>query len=223
MKARRKRQDFLRSLGHVFLPVIVTSLCRSMKITKLNSEHLDQFNNQNRNYIIAFWHGTMLLPWYLHGRTNCVALTSKSKDGDLLARTLKHWNYKVIRGSSSSGGDIALGIMIDYAKNDYSIAITPDGPRGPAHKFKAGAVIAAKKAGIPLLLAGVGYEKKRILNNWDKFEIPSFFSKSKIVYSDPIEIPADLNYEETSHEIEKCEIMLNELQKQAEESISGEK
>lgn len=40
-----------------------------------------------------------------------------------------------------------MGIMVDHAKNGYSIAITPDGPRGPEHKFKAGAVITAKKSG----------------------------------------------------------------------------
>lgn len=205
------------------MPVLATSLCRSMKITRLNYEHMYKLDKQNKNYIIAFWHGTMLLPWYLHGRPDTVALTSKSKDGDLLSRILKHWNYKVVRGSSSSGGDVALGIMVDYAKNNCSIAITPDGPRGPSHGFKAGAVIAAKKGGIPLILVGVGYGKKRVLNNWDKFEIPSFFSTSKVIYSDPIEFSANLSYDETSEEIKKCELLLNKLQKQAEESVSGER
>jgi len=213
----------LRSVGFVFLPPVVTSLCKSLSITKINYEKIDELKEHNKNYIIAFWHGTMLLPWYLHGSPNCVALTSKSKDGDLLAKTLKHWNYKVVRGSSSSGGEVALGIMVDYAKNDYSIAITPDGPRGPAHKFKAGAVVAAKKSNIPLVLAGVGYRKKRVLNNWDKFEVPSYFSNSKIIYSDPIIISPDLNYDETGSMINECEMKLNELQKTALELALDEK
>lgn len=223
MQIRKTRQDFLRSIGFVFLPSVVTSLCKSMKVTKINYNAVNGLNEQKQNYILAFWHGTMLLPWYLHGNPGFVALISKSKDGDLLAKTLKHWNYKVIRGSSSSGGEVALGIMVDYARNKYSIAITPDGPRGPARKFKAGAVVAAKKAKIPLVLAGVGYEKKRVLNNWDSFEVPSYFSNSKIIYSDPIRILPELSYEETGDMIIESEMKLNELQKEASERALDEK
>ena len=216
MKLRKARQNSLRFIGQMFLANIVTALCKSLKIIKINYDAIKKLDDGNKNYILAFWHGTMLLPWYLHGNPNCAALISKSKDGDLLAKILKHWNYNVVRGSSSTGGDIALAIIIDFAKNDYSVTITPDGPRGPAHKFKAGAVIAAKKSGVPLILAGVGYKKKKVLKNWDKFEVPHFFSKAKIIYSEPVFIEANLSYEETSKRIIECENKLNELQKEAE-------
>jgi lysophospholipid acyltransferase (LPLAT)-like uncharacterized protein len=159
----------------------------------------------------------MLLPWYLHSSNDFAGLTSQSKDGDLLVKILKKWRYKVIRGSSNAGGDEALDIMVENAKNKYSIAITPDGPRGPKNKFKAGAVITAKKANIPVVLAGVGFKRKKILKNWDQFEIPYFFSETKIVYSDPIYVNNNLTYEETSSVILKCEEKLNELQRKANE------
>jgi lysophospholipid acyltransferase (LPLAT)-like uncharacterized protein len=152
----------------------------------------------------------------LHGNPNVLALTSKSSDGDLLARLLKKWNYRVVRGSSSSGGEFALNIMLDYAKNNFSVAITPDGPRGPRHSLKAGAVVTAKKSGLPIILAGVGYKKKKILNNWDEFEIPYFFSKAKVVYSGPIYVNADLSYDETSEMINSCENLLNRIQNEAQ-------
>jgi len=216
MKLKKAKQNSLRFIGQMFLTNIITALCKSLKIIKINDEAIKKLDNENKNYILAFWHGTMLLPWYLHGKPNCAALISKSKDGDLLAKILKHWNYNVVRGSSSTGGDIALAIMIDFAKNDYSVTITPDGPRGPAHKFKAGAVITAKKSKVPLILSGVGYQKKKALSNWDKFEVPHFFSKAKIIYSEPIFIEANLCYEETSKIIIYCEDKLNELQREAQ-------
>lgn len=219
MKLKKARQNSLRFIGQMFLANIITALCRSLKTIKVNDEAIKKLDNVNKNYILAFWHGTMLLPWYLHGKPNCAALISKSKDGDLLAKILKHWNYNVVRGSSSTGGDIALAIMIDFAKNDYSVTITPDGPRGPAHKFKAGAVITAKKSRVPLILAGVGYQKKKVLNNWDKFEVPHFFSKAKIIYSKPIFIDIDSSYEETSEIIINCENKLNQLQKEAQDFL----
>jgi len=216
LKLRKLKQDSLRFLGHYFLYHLVQVLCGSLKITIKNGEVIDKFKKENKNYVLAFWHGTMLLPWYLHRNVDMTALISKSKDGDLLAKLLKSWDYTVVRGSSSEGGDVALGIMIDFARNKNSIAITPDGPKGPAYKLKAGAVITAKKSGLPLVLLGVGIKNKRILKSWDKFQVPKFFSSINAVYSEPIYVERNLNYEQTSGIIRSCELKLNELQKEAE-------
>jgi len=219
MSLKESKRKFLRFLGDHFLFYAITALCKSLKIEKQNYEVIENLNSKNQNYVLAFWHGTMLLPWYLHGAPGFTALTSNSKDGDLLAKVLKKWKYDVVRGSSSLGGDVALEIMVDYAKNKYSIAITPDGPRGPIKNFKAGAVITAKKAKIPIVLAGVAFKKKKVLSNWDKFEIPYFFTAVKIIYSEPIYVDDNLSYEETSEIIFDCEEELNKLQTQAQEFI----
>lgn len=216
MNLKKAQQDTLRFASQFFLAQGVTALCKSLKITVQNRGTIENLKSEKQNFVLAFWHGTMLLPWYLHGNPYFAALTSKSKDGDLLSRILKKWNYEVVRGSSSVGGEVALGIMIDYARNDYSIAITPDGPRGPRHKFKAGAVITAKKANVPIVLAGVGYKKRKVIKNWDKFEIPFFFSSAKIIYSDSIYVSNELDYDETSDVIEKCETKLNLLHQEAQ-------
>lgn len=215
MKLKEIKQRTLRFFGYLFLTQTVNLLCKSLRISFENKEVIEKLESENKNYVVAFWHETMLLPWYLHGRKNSAALTSKSRDGDLLARQLKHWGYEVVRGSSSQGGDVALGIMIDYAKNKYSIAVTPDGPRGPVHKFKAGAVITAKKSGVPLILLGVGFRRKKLLKSWDKFQVPVFFTKANAFYSDPIYIDRNFNYEETSEVINNCENKLIQLQTEA--------
>ena len=213
---KKNWQDILRFAGHYLLYSALSILCKSLRIEMINSQSLNKLKLEGSRYVLVFWHGTMLLPWYLHGNPNVVALISKSKDGDLLAKLLKKWNYKVVRGSSSSGGEIALGIMVDYAKNNHSIAITPDGPRGPRHKFKAGAAVTAKKSGLPIILVGTGHQRKKILKNWDKFEVPCFFSKAKVVYSDPIYLNVNLTYNETSEKISFCENELNRLQNEAQ-------
>lgn len=217
MSIKKSKQGILRFLGDHFLYYAVTTLCKSLEIEKTNLKVIEELKIKNQNFVLAFWHGTMILPWYLHGAPDFAALTSKSKDGDLLAKILKRWKYKVVRGSSSTGGDVALGIMVDYAKNKYSIAITPDGPRGPKQKFKAGAVITAKKSGVPVVLAGVGFKKKKTLKNWDQFEIPHFFTKVKIIYSEPIYVQENLSYEETSAVISGCDEELNKLQQLAQD------
>lgn len=216
MKLKKLQQQTLRFLGNFVLYFLINVLCKSLKVTVKNKSVTESLDRKRQKYVLAFWHGTMLLPWFMHRDQKFAALISQSKDGDLLARILKKWNYQVIRGSSSKGGDTALGIMVDFAANGYSVSVTPDGPRGPAFKLKAGAVITAKKSGLPLVLAGVNYCKKRNLRSWDSFSIPKFFSRATIVYSDPVYIDKDLSYEKTSEVIKQCEDKLNMLQREAE-------
>ncbi len=215
MKHKKIKQNILRFLGNYFLFHFINVLCKTLRFEIINQNTVNDLVLLNDNFILTFWHGTMLIPWFLHRNKKIAALTSKSKDGEILARILKKWNYKVIRGSSSKGGDEALGLMVDYAKNKSSIAITPDGPKGPAHKMKAGAVVVSKKSGCPVILVGVGVEKKKKLKSWDKFEIPVPFSRVKVIYSDPVYVDENLSYDDTSKMIKESENMLNQLQNEA--------
>ena len=216
MNFRKIRQDSLRAVGNFIIYRLTLLLCKTLKIRFINGEVVNNFYKSNKNFVLAFWHGTMLVPWYVHRNKNFAAIVSKSKDGGLLERVLKPMNYTIVRGSSHTGGSVALGILVDYAKNEKSIAITPDGPQGPPRKLKAGAVIAAKRSNIPLVLLGVGYQSKNELHSWDKFQIPKFFSKVNLIYSEPIYIEFESSYDETSRLIEECESKLNKLQKEAE-------
>lgn len=218
MSVKQVKHGFLRMMGHMFLFSTVNFICKTLSTEIINGEEVENLLNKKEKIIIAFWHGTMLYPWFHHRSNNILGLTSYSKDGDILARILKKWNYKVLRGSSSKGGDVALGIMVDYARNEGSVAITPDGPRGPKYEFKAGAVVAAKKSQTPLFLVGVGYSKKILLNSWDSFEIPLPFSKVKMKYSALISVNADASYEQTSKLIEECGEQLKSLQLEVSKS-----
>ncbi len=211
MKFKQVKQGSLRFIGNYSIALFATVLCKTLRIKFINQNVIEKLEKNKLNYVLAFWHGSMLLSWYIHRRRDLVALISKSKDGDLLSNLLKFWDYTVVRGSSTEGGEVALGILIDYAKNNKSIVITPDGPKGPRHKLKAGAVVTAKKTGIPLILMGVGFKNKKFLKSWDKFEVPRLFSEANIIYSDPIYIDKNLTYEGTSEIIKKNEELLNSL------------
>jgi hypothetical protein len=212
MKIKELLRGFFRILGKFILPASLNILCRTLRVVKENENQVLNLIEAKKNIVFAFWHGTMLYPWFYNRKQNHLGLISKSKDGDLLANVLKKWNYKVARGSSSKGGEIALGILVDYLKHEGSIAITPDGPRGPKHQMKAGAVVAAKKSKSPLVLVGVAYKDKFVLNNWDQFEIPKPFTKTRIVFSEAVYIDPDLSYEGTTKQIQECELKLNYLQ-----------
>ncbi|MEI7811198.1 MAG: lysophospholipid acyltransferase family protein [Ignavibacteria bacterium] len=216
MDIKKYKREILRLAGNMLLHKAITALCRTLSINIKNEEAVRKLAEENKNYVLAFWHGTMLVPWYINRGLKFTALVSRSKDGALLDKILNKWDYQVVRGSSHTGGSVALGMLVDYARDEKTVVITPDGPRGPKHKLKAGAVITARRANVPLVLLGVGYNKKRNLNSWDRFEIPKFFSKVNLIFSDPIYVSADLSFEDTSKIIGECELKLNELQTEAD-------
>lgn len=203
------KKRVLHFLGDNFSEPILRLLCKTLNIKEINKTVVDELVKNDQNAVFAFWHGTMIYPWYLLSALSPSTIISKSKDGHILTNVLTRWGYKVLRGSSSSNGKETLDKLVSEAANKNNIAITPDGPRGPEKKMKAGAVIIAKKAKIPLVFIGVGYARKKILKSWDKFEIPFFFSKVFVTYSDPIFINENLSYHETD---EKIKLLENELQ-----------
>ncbi len=215
MQFKQLKKKILRFLGNNLTESVIKVLCKTLKVEEINKSPIDEFISKNQNFVFAFWHGTMLLPWFLLRKYSPYAIVSQSKDGDILVNVLNKWNYKVERGSSSKDGKEVLEKLIHQAKRKKNIAITPDGPKGPEKIMKAGAVIIAKKAEIPLLLIGVGYKKRRILKSWDKFEIPKFFSKAIIVYSEPIYIEKELDYEQTNNIIKEVNNKLNNLHEEA--------
>ncbi len=218
MKIKTIKQNLLRSIGNLVLHSVVSVLCITVKIKIINFDEVIKLYAEKKNFVLAFWHGTMLMPWYLHRDKNFAALVSQSKDGSLLANSLVKWGYKVERGSSHKGGKEALNTLLESSKQNYSVAITPDGPTGPPRVMKAGAVITAQRSGIPLVLCGVAYSKKYTLKSWDSFEIPKPFSKVTIKYSQPILVDKNLDRDETSKIISESEILLNQLQKDAEKT-----
>ncbi|MBK7104071.1 MAG: lysophospholipid acyltransferase family protein [Ignavibacteriae bacterium] len=218
MLFRNLKKSSLNFIGKHFASILVNMLCGSLKITEHNKEIIESLDEKNQNYVLAFWHGKMIAPWYLFRNTNSSAIISISKDGSILASILEKWNYDVQRGSSNKGGKEVLESLILSAQNGKNVLITPDGPKGPIYKMKAGAVITAKKSGVPIIFTSVFNKKKLVLKSWDKFEIPYFFSEVKIKYSEPYYIDKNLSYDETDKMINTLENVLIDLENDLEKN-----
>lgn len=141
--------------------------------------------------VIVAWHGSLLTSIYCHRRRDIVIMTSLSEDGDVVTQMLYNLGYKCVRGSSSRGGMRSLLEMVRLVKSGHIGAITVDGPRGPRHEVKPGAVLLAQKTGALLVPIGVGYSNKISLNNWDRTEIPLPGSRAVMITGDPFTISRD--------------------------------
>lgn len=158
--------------------------------------------------IVAFWHGYMLPAWKYFSKYKPYAVVSRSKDGDILSSVLSGWGYSLIRGSSSQGNKEALNEIIGYCRNNL-VLMTPDGPRGPIHEFKPGAVVAAQRSSNTLCLCSVEikwfFEFKK---SWDKFKLPLPLSKIRILFHEAISIPENSDRGQVDDIIKSCQVKL---------------
>ena len=162
------------------LPHVLKLLFATLKI-EIDGEKLP---SDPRGVLFAFWHGKMIVGWLLSRRLfpkrEISAVVSLSGDGQILSDALDRLGFQLIRGSSSRGKEVVRRNIGVALANRGVVAITPDGPRGPQHRFKYGTLRLAAQHHTPLVFAEIRYGNARSLKSWDKFEIPMPFSRVKI-------------------------------------------
>lgn len=138
--------------------------------------------------IYCFWHDRIIPSTYFFRNKRIIVMTSRSFDGECIARTIISLGYGASRGSSSRGGVGALIDMIKFMKDGYPCAFTVDGPRGPRYEVKSGPCLLAKKTGNPLIPFLVEVERFWTVGSWDRLQVPRPFSKAKLIYGNPISV-----------------------------------
>ena len=83
--------------------------------------------------------------------------------------------------------------LLADAASGYDFGITPDGPRGPRHVFKVGAVYLASQSGLPIVPITVSYHRFWRLKSWDQFQLPWPFSWGVVHVGPAVAVPPDLD------------------------------
>ncbi len=137
--------------------------------------------------IFCFWHGRQAgLFAYPRQRTTAV-LVSLSRDGDLQSRILRLLGFRVTRGSSSRGGSAGLKALIGVVNRGADAAFAVDGPKGPIHRVKSGAVYVALKTGGSLVPITTRCSRAWIFSRaWDRYELPKPFARVELICGAPI-------------------------------------
>jgi len=141
--------------------------------------------------IYTFWHNRVFLATYFFRQRGIVVMTSRSFDGEYIARFIQRFGYGASRGSSSRGAVGALVEMVKLVRQGRPAGFTMDGPRGPRYVAKMGAVLLAKKTGAPILPFTVNAERYYAAPSWDGFQVPYPFTRARVMIAPPIHVPAD--------------------------------
>lgn len=193
---------------------LVRLLGATFRISALNYEAIAALEEGK---IICGWHGRSMIASILFRNKGFWVIISKSKDGDIQTHVFENLGFKIIRGSTGRGGERALIESIRELRKGATMAITPDGPRGPSQVVQGGVLLMAKKAGALLVPVGISAKPRALASSWDRYMIPLPFARCVMNFGEPIRVPSDASDDEVEQIRLQLQAEINRLEAEAEQ------
>ena len=165
--------------------------------------------------IYCFWHDRIFLTTYWWRNRRIVVMTSRSFDGEYIARFIQRFGYGAVRGSSTRGGVGAVVEMARLMRAGCTTAFTIDGPKGPPYVAKMGAVLLAKKSGHPIVPVTMALAKYWTAPSWDNFQIPKPFTRARVYVAPPIYVASDADESTLNAKRDELQSVLDDLTKRS--------
>ncbi len=197
--------------------LVLTALLRSARIRISGYERYAPLARARQPVVFLLWHGRLLPCTYSRRGEGIAALISQHRDGEYISRIVRGWGFEPVRGSSTRGGSGAMRKLVRHIQGGRSVAITPDGPRGPRQKMKTGALLVAQLSGAPIVPVSAGAGRAWWFGGWDRFLVPQPFAPVHVVYGEPVYVPRELDSAELAAYTQRVEDALNDVTRYADE------
>ena len=169
-------------------PTFIDQLARSWRFHARNQHHWQRLVEAREPFIFLLWHEALLPLLWRHRRQQIAILVSEAREGQYLADYAQRIGYHLVPGSSTRGGARALLAAIRALGDGSTVAITPDGPRGPRRDIKPGVVHAAQRAGAMILPLHAVAPSAWRLHSWDRLLVPKPFAEIEVGYGKPFSV-----------------------------------
>ncbi len=190
---------------------LLGALFATTRVERIHEEHVRRLKEAGEPFIFVAWHGQLLTLTHYHRHEDIVVLVSEHADGEYITRVLEHNGYETVRGSSTRGATRSLKALLRAGRAGRTLALTPDGPQGPAHVMKPGAVAVAQATGLPLVPMAMGSSSGWRFRSWDRFLVPKPLSRITIEYGEPVHVARDASRERVEEVRQGVEDTLNEM------------
>ena len=190
----------------------------------IGEEYVEPFIREGKVCAPCYWHQAHILcshlirDWLKRGFKPCF-LISGSVDGEVPERIARSWGAEVIRGSANQSGALALRDMQKLMRDGYSIVTTADGPRGPQYEFKAGALLMARIAGVPIIPMACAADRAWYLDRWDRFMVPKPFARVALAIGEPYPVSRDVPLDQIEPHRENVQAAVMSLMKDCENAL----
>jgi len=178
--------------------------------------------DRSRGCIFLIWHRTILIACHVYrGLGICIGV-SQHRDGEIGARIAEHCGFRTARGSSTRGGSRLLREMIDGARGGggFDLALTPDGPKGPARRTKPGALFLASQLGWPVVPVAFTARPRKELRTWDRFILPAPFAKVGVATGEPLAVDRDASEDDLARLCAEVDRRMEIAEQHAEELVA---
>lgn len=198
MARKTSPNPLLARLGPALLAFYIRLIHRTLRWRMEGLEQYREFIDSGEPYIAAAWHSRLLMLPVLFKlqKTKATTLISEHRDGEIVARTVRHFGLEVQRGSAADprkpdknkGGAAALKALKRALDSGITVGITPDGPRGPRQRAQLGVAQLSRLTGAPIIPITYSVERGKNFSSWDRFLLPfpMPFSKGIFVFGEPI-------------------------------------
>lgn len=164
--------------------ILVRLLGLTWRIRVSHDHDVRRLRAAKQPIVFMLWHGELLPLLYHHRDEGVVVMISEHADGEIIARIAENLGFATLRGSTSRGAARALLGAAKVVTDGHDLAVTPDGPRGPARTMAPGSAIVAQRTGAAVIAARASARSAWRLKSWDAFLIPRPFATVRIAYSD---------------------------------------
>jgi hypothetical protein len=193
------RQPWVQSTLAWLLSVYLGATLATMRWRFIDHEAVDAVVAGQQGAIACFWHGRIALAVVcrrvLKKKPRRVII-SKSPDGELIAKVVRRLSFPAIRGAGErpdaahdQGSFAASRDAVKFLNAGGVVAITPDGPLGPAEQMPIGPVTLARIASVPVFVFGLAAKPALTLKSWDRTQIPLPFGRGCVVFDGAFHVP----------------------------------
>ena len=193
----------------------------TLRIKRIGEHNVESITKSGKKVIFAIWHGRQFLIIPSLSRWQVSVMVSTSRDGLLIAKVLKKYDYTIIPGSSHRSPLRALRGSIKSIQEGYNYLIAVDGPTGPIHKIKPGVIYLAKKTNAVIIPVTYSARPAKILNSWDRYVLPKPFAKAVLVFGDPFSPSHSVDDDILKKECHLLETSLKKMTQKADEMVSN--
>ena len=172
-------------------------LAASWRFDRTALDSIDRLTATGTPVVVVFWHGSYLPLFALAAGRPVTVFTSLSFRGRVIASICRAFGYTPSLLAPGRRGyhrmREALFAQTIGTTNSVPVAIAVDGPQGPFHDVKPGALlIAAKMEAVLVPLSVRSRPNWTITSRWDRFTVPLPFAEVSLHVGEPIKVPKDL-------------------------------
>lgn len=182
-----RKVAWLSAIGALLIRV----LALTWRVRYVNRSVVDGLRERNEPFLYVLWHGQLLPLLWTHRDRQIAVIISEHRDGEIIARIGASLGFRLVRGSTSRGAARALLNASREVESGHDVAVTVDGPRGPARVVAPGALVIAQRTGAPMVPTAAATTRAWRLKSWDRFMVPKPFATITVAYGAPIRIAAD--------------------------------